>query len=362
MVVARQLASAYTRIGGSSSVVLSDNRDISAPELTELYVDYTLNCPREWFTRRELAVDILAGTAGLARPNYGRLYDPAVAALLAHPADIVLLYEGHYAAATLPRWQAVRATSELCLYVHNGMSRSYGRRELSRLLSMCDRVIFCSDHLKRSTERRLGESPTRLEVIPNGVDEIFLRARRTVPLQFNIVFAGNLSAEKGAHVLLEAIADLEARTDAPPVQVTIVGASRYGSGGHDEYERRLRVMAERLSSRVEFAGWVSRQSVAEIFAGAGAVCVPSLFDEPFGLVVLEALASRTPVAVSDAPGPLEVIAGSGRVHRRGDARGLADDLVALSTDRELWQQLSDYGAARAREFSWDAAIRRIIRT
>ena len=133
-------------------------------------------------------------------------------------------------------------------------------------------------------------------------------------------------------MLLEAIADLEKRAGAPPVSVTIVGASNYGNGGMDEYERGLRSMADRLRSRVEFTGWVSRARVAEIFGRAGAVCVPSVYDEPFGLVVLEALASRTPAAVSDAPGPLEVIDGVGRVHHKADSLGLADDLFALSTD------------------------------
>jgi glycosyltransferase involved in cell wall biosynthesis len=244
--------------------------------------------------------------------------------------------------------------------VHNGLSRSYGRRELSNLLSMCDRVIFCADHLRVSTERRLGRSDERFTVVPNGVDELFLRASRTRPSDFNIVFAGNLSPEKGAHVMLEAVAELENMVGAPPASVTIVGASNYGNGGMDAYERQLRSMADRLRSPVEFMGWTSRHVVAEIFGRAGAVCVPSVYDEPFGLVVLEALASRTPVAVSDAPGPLEVIEGVGRVHHKADALGLADDLFALSTDNELWQQLSDAGAARARSFTWDAAIRGII--
>ena len=360
MTVARQLGRALDRLGGHSSIVLSDNRGLSAPEFRQLYVDYTLNCPRQWFTRRELAIDIVAGTAGFRRPYYGRMYDPAVSALQAQPADIVLLYEGHYAAASLPQWQAIRSTSELCLYVHNGLSRSYGRRELSNLLSMCDRVIFCADHLRVSTERRLGRSDQRFAVIPNGVDELFLRARRTRPSDFNIVFAGNLSPEKGAHVMLEAVAELENMVGAPPANVTIVGASNYGNGGMDGYERQLRSMADRLRSPVEFTGWTSRHGVAEIFGRAGAVCVPSVYDEPFGLVVLEALASRTPVAVSDAPGPLEVIDGVGRVHHKADALGLAADLFALSTDNELWQQLSDAGAIRARSFTWDAAIRGII--
>jgi glycosyltransferase involved in cell wall biosynthesis len=359
--VARQLGRAYSRLGGRSSIVLSDNRGASVPELTEHYVDYTQKCPRQWFTRRELAMDVLAGAAGLPRPYYGRLYDPAVAAITAYPADIVLLYEGHYASATLPRWQDVRSTSELCLYVHNGLSRSYGRRELLRLVSYCDRVIFCAEHLRASTERRMGRTDSRLSVIANGVDELFFRPPRTSPHAFEVVFAGNLSPEKGTHVLLEAIADLERRHGVDDVTVTIIGASNYGIGPMSEYEQRLRRMASDLKSRVEFTGWASRARVAEVFGRAAVVCVPSLYDEPFGLVVLEALASGTPVAISDSPGPLEVIDGVGLVHGKGDFAGLADHLYALATDQDRWQGLSDAGAVRARRFTWDAAIRGITK-
>lgn len=358
--VARQLGQAHSRLGGHSTIVLSDNRGISAPELDLHYVDYTRNCPRQWFTKRELAVDILAGAAGVTRPYYGRLYDPAVEALEANPADIVLLYEGHYAAASLPRWQRVRQKSELCLYVHNGVSRTYGRRELTRMIDMCDRVIFCADHLRLSTERRLGRSDPRLTVIPNGVEPLFFRPTRTKPAEFEIVFAGNLSPQKGAHVLLDAVYELENQPDSPPVKVTIVGSSNYGHGSMDQYERQLRQTSHRLRSPVKFTGWESRSEVAEIFGRAGAVCVPSLFDEPFGLVVLEALAAGTPVAVSDAPGPLEVINGIGRVHHMGDALELAGDLRVLATDHQLWQTLSAGGIARAQEFTWDAAVRRVI--
>lgn len=357
--VARQLGRAYSSVGGHSTIVLSDNRGISVPEIEQRHVDYTRNCPRQWFTKRELAVDVLAGAAGFTRPFYGRLYDPAVDALEANPTDIVLLYEGHYAAATLPRWQKLRERSELCLYVHNGVSRSYGRRELSRLVDMCDRVIFCADHLRVSTERRLGKSDPRLTVVPNGVDPRFFRPPRTMPAEFEIVFAGNLSPEKGPHVLLEAVRELENQPGAPRVKVTIVGSSNYGHGGMGEYERQLRDASDRMRSPVEFTGWVSSSQVADIFGRAGVVSVPSLFDEPFGLVVLEALASGTPVAVSDAPGPLEVINGIGRVHHKGDATGLADDLRALATDHQLWRSLSDDGSARAREFTWDATVHRI---
>jgi len=343
-----------------SSVVLSDNRDARIPELSQIFVDYTQNCPREWFTKSELGVDLAAGRLGLLRPHYGRVYDPAIAVLEAEPADVVLLYEGHYASATLPRWRRVRESSQVCLYVHNPLSRTYGRRELRRLIDSADRVAFCAEHLMRDTERRLGRSDPRLEVVHNGVEHsFFAKVARRPTEEFVVVFAGNFSEQKGIHVLLEAVALLEGHGGIPRMRVRIVGGSRYGDGAPNEYEYKLRSQASSLATPVEFTGWTPHDELPAIFSNASAVCLPSLWSEGFPLVALEAMASGTPVACSDSPGMMEAVGDVGFVHHMGNAEALAEHLSALATDAETWRQRSGAGIARASRFTWEAAAMRL---
>lgn len=361
MNVAAQLAVAHRSVGGESIAVLSDNRGVSLPVERTHLVDFTRNCPREWFTRRELAVDVAAGALGRLRPFYGRMYDPAVDALAADPTDIVLLYEGHYASATLPRWQPLRSRSKVCLYVHNPLSRTYRAHELRRLLASADRVIFCAEHLRAGVEARLGRSDPRFHVVPNGVEDTFFASEpRRRPEGFEIVFAGRLSEPKGVHVLLDAVAELEHHPELPALRVTIVGGSDYGGSAASDYERRLRARAKTLVSEVEFVGWATREQTAAVFQRASVIAIPSLWDEGLPLVALEAMAAGAPVAVSDSAGLVEAVGEVGTVHRMGDAGGLAAGLRALATGDGLWRARSDAGRARAREFTWTRAVERIV--
>lgn len=126
LTVAQSIIDASAALGIESKAVLSDNRGVSLKSTELLYVDYTRTCPREWFSRSELAIDVAAGFAGLRRPYFGHAYDPAVEAVQSAGGDVVLLYEGHYASATLEAWSNVRKDSTVVLYCHNPLSRSYG--------------------------------------------------------------------------------------------------------------------------------------------------------------------------------------------------------------------------------------------
>lgn len=359
MTVAERIIDSYRTMGGESVAVLSDNRGVALPEADTAYVDYTRHCPREWFTRGELAVDVAWGAIGGTRPYYGRLYDPAVEALEAAPVDVVLLYEGHYASATLPRWRRVRDDSELCLYVHNPLSRTYGRRELTRLLTTCDRVIFCAAHLRDGTERRLGHSDERFEVVPNGVDShFFAPADRERPERFTVVFAGRISETKGVHVLLEAV-DLAAKIVDDRISVRIVGSSTYGGGAASGYELDLRRRAATMDADISFVGWCDSTRLAHELAQASVVCLPSLWAEGLPLVALEALASGSPIACSDSAGLMEAVGEVGLVSPMGDAASLARSLVRLASDEAEWRHRSHAGVERARAFSWEKTASRL---
>lgn len=353
MTVAARVIEAYARRGGRSCAVLSDNRDVSLPATRVAYVDYTRRCRREFFTRRELAIDIAGGRLTGRRPYYGRLYEPAIDAIGQLRPDIALLYEGHYASASLPQWRRVRRHTQVCLYVHNPLSRTYGRTELARLLRGADRVVFCADHLRADVVRRLGgRADSRFEVVHNGVNPVFFVDRPEPTDRFVVVFAGRLARHKGVHVMLDAVR-LAAQRIGRPVDVRIAGSAGYGADGSmDEYERQLRTQAERLGLSVEFLGWTGPQQLADEFSRASAVCLPSLWDEGFPLVALEAMAAGAPVLCSESAGLREAAAGVGLFSAFGGTQAMADQLVALADDPREWQRRSSAGVARAHRYTW----------
>lgn len=362
MTVTQRVAEAYARLGGESVAVLSDNRDLVTPDVRAVYVDYTESCPRQWFTRRELAVDVAAGRVGLERPYYGRIYDPAIRALEADRPDLILLYEGHYASATLPRWRSVREHAQVCLYVHNPLSRSYGSTELRRLLGAADRVIFCADHLRRDVTRRLGVKPLRnLETIHNGIDGRFRAPapRRAPDGEFSIVFFGRVTPNKGVHLVLRAAAAAAERTTRP-LRVRIVGSSEYSADGPlSPYEASLQEAGASLALPVDFLPFLPPSELHDVLRSSSVACLPSTWAEGFPLAALEAMATGLPVICSDSPGMLEACGDAAMVAPMGEVDGLAEAIVTLAGSEAEWERRSALGWERAQQFSWERTARAI---
>ena len=159
-----------------------------------------------------------------------------------------------------------------------------------------------------------------------------------------LLYVGQLVAGKGVRVLLEAVARLRV-----PFTLTVVGAGRD--------ERLLRRRAARLAPRgaVRFAGW--QMDVAPFFAAADVVVVPSLWNEPFCLVGVEALAAGAPVVAFDRGGIGDWLKpGETGVFAPPTAEGLAQTLEELAADPARLARLSRTGAAFVRAHYSTAAF------
>jgi glycogen synthase len=219
--------------------------------------------------------------------------------------------------------------------------------ELERwLVTRADRVICCSAYMREEVVRVLDVPPESIDIIPNQVDMGTFSpeasrgpraelVRDGLPL---IVFAGRLEYEKGVQTILEALPLIDRL--APGVALAVAG-----SGTHRP-ALEGRAMSLGLDGRVRFLGFVDEQRLRGLYAAADLVVVPSLY-EPFGLVALEAMASGTPVLVSDTGGLREIVdhEATGLRFVPGSASSLASEATRLLTDRKLAHRL----AARARE-------------
>ncbi len=180
--------------------------------------------------------------------------------------------------------------------------------------------------------RLYGVAAGRVTVTPNGVDPSFAPGGSH---DRYVLFVGAIQARKSP---------LDALAAARAVGLPLVVAGPEKDTG---LVRALR------AGGAELRGYVSKQELAELYRGAALLVLPSHF-EGFGLPVLEAMASGTPVVAADEPALREVA---------GDAAVYAQDGdFAAAAQRALGERaaLSAAGIERAKRFSWEETARRTV--
>lgn len=180
------------------------------------------------------------------------------------------------------------------------------------------------------------------EVIPNGVDLKAWPYSDTCD-DSTVVWAGRLVPEKGPHLAVAA---------AHAVNKRIVVAGPLDSHGYAQEQ-----VLDRLGPDDEYAGHLEQDELAEMVGAAGVfVCTPE-WEEPFGLVVAEALACGTPVAAVDRGAIREVVdERTGVLAEPGDIDGLA-----AAIDRAGRLDRSECRARAEAEFSLERMVERYER-
>jgi glycosyltransferase involved in cell wall biosynthesis len=158
-------------------------------------------------------------------------------------------------------------------------------------------------------------------------------------------------AQKREHKNLLGLIRAVARIDDPSLVLVLPGSPT-------PHEADLRVEANRLGvgDRVLFPAWISDADLRGLYALAAGAVLPS-FEEGFGLPVLEAMASGTPVACSDIPVLREVAGYAAVFFDPHDLQQMARVITRIVRDPIVSRDLVDRGRARANEFSWDTTAR-----
>lgn len=160
---------------------------------------------------------------------------------------------------------------------------------------------------------------SRSTVLPNWSEMVELptaRERREGEPAI-IGFLGRFSVDKGVPVLAEAMAQLE-QSNPGRFRLRMAGEPRFVS---ESARATVEAALAPISDIVEFTGWILRD---DFLASIDLLVVPSIWPEPFGLVVSEAMSARVPVLVSDAGALPEVIGEQSLVFQAGDASALAE--------------------------------------
>lgn len=217
-------------------------------------------------------------------------------------------------------------------------------------------VIAVSKFLKSEIKTLLQRESSAIQVLPNGVDlnkfnrtsvalyRAPLRAQHGIDNDdFVVLFVGYYHLRKGLQFLVRALTELEDKR----IKVLVVGEDTSAKAMIEHI-----IDEHGLRNRVVFAG--SQKDVHRYFSVGDVLALPSLY-EPFGNVVLEAMACGLPPIISAHTGASDIV-----VHRRSgvfiqdptNIERLASEIATLSNNPETLKHLSENAQSAAKAYSW----------
>jgi glycosyltransferase involved in cell wall biosynthesis len=119
-----------------------------------------------------------------------------------------------------------------------------------------------------------------------------------------IIYTGRLVPEKGIKELLEAFIGLK---KASNIKLVIVGSSFFEGATKSKFIRRLELLARESKDKIIFTGYLPYHKMPEIYSIADIGIVPSIWEEPFGLTLIEQMAMSLPIIASDSGAFNEII-------------------------------------------------------
>ena len=228
-------------------------------------------------------------------------------------------------------------------------------------LKLSDVILTVSEYGKREVEKYVGIPGDKIRVVYNAVDERFrplskasvttyLRAKR-YPEDY-VLFVGAVEPRKNLETLIGAFGDIE--RSFGNLHLIIVGPKGW------LYESVFKKVEELgLTNKVHFTGFVADEELIYLYNGAQVFVYPSFY-EGFGIPVLEAMACKIPVIVSNTSSLPELVGDAGMLVDPHSQEGFAEAMRKVLGDKDEAERLSEKGYLRSANFSWEKSAKALM--
>jgi glycosyltransferase involved in cell wall biosynthesis len=217
-----------------------------------------------------------------------------------------------------------------------------------------DRLIASSDYAL-SLLNQLGISRDRISLIPNGVDTEKFTPNSSMRPENVLLYVGRIEPGKGLHYLIRALKSI-----STPMELMIAGPR----SRNESYNIEIFSMIEKENAlslhKITYLGELTSDQLADLYKKVTLLVLPSL-NETFGIVLLEAMASGTPIVASKSGGMPEIIGENGVLFESGNPVDLARKIEYLLQDKSLRTRMGINGRRLVQEnFSYDRVAQKLI--
>jgi glycosyltransferase involved in cell wall biosynthesis len=270
--------------------------------------------------------------------------------------DVIVVHNDAFVVRYLRRW-VPQAT--VVLWLHNEPHNLPRRR---RVADTADLVVTVSYFLAGRAATLLGMDRTELVTIHNGVNAVAFHPRPgfdapSKPLE--VLCLGRLDINKGADVALTAVRKLAGT--GVEIQLDVVGSPWFSATpGLPKDPWADKFVSELSAAGAAHTPHVPRDQVTTLLRAHDVVCVLSRWDDPFPLVVLEAMASGCAVVASSRGGIPEAAGSAAVLVPSDDPDAVATILGEWASQPAALAEAKRASVARAALATWEASARKFV--
>ena len=228
-------------------------------------------------------------------------------------------------------------------HLHNVVNNDYGCRSI---MSNCERVIGVSNYINSTLKDFLGrEDNNKYCVLRNRInrDSFFASLseseKKVVRKRYGlektdkvVLFTGRLSEEKGVRELLTAFKNVNNLN----AKLLVAGGYYFGSGMKSPFEEEMKKLVVDIKERIIFTGFINYKEIPKLYAIADLVVIPSMWDDPAPLTVIEALTAGKALITTNSGGIPEYAEGMAIILNRNNQiiNNLAESIQRVLNDEK----------------------------
>lgn len=235
------------------------------------------------------------------------------------------------------------------------------QRVVPRAVKKSNLILTVSEAVKSELVQEFSIDPNKIIVTPVPPNDRFYDSNQNevhtkygIPTQKYILFLSNIEPRKNVPVLIEAFTKLP-KSVTKDLSLVIAG----GLGWKSESSVKAIKKAVKLGFSVVQPGYIDESDKSALYQQAALFVMPSIY-EGFGMPILEAIASNTPVIASDIP-VLREAGGDGILYfKPGDSLSLQESITLLIDDPVLQKRLMKKARNHLKSFSWEKNAQSIV--